>query len=397
MKVIVRSILDRIRFLVRTRSALWIAFVGLVLALLPYVPRWPKWASLLIGLAGLALAAWSMFWEAWVQARVSRDYRLVERNPVFQVLPKVASPTSQVIETTRGHMVHDPVVDARLSGGWTARWDPRKYELPEKLREVAPYVLDKTTSGHWNFNGLCVRLSSDLNGSSSQDVWFQPASFFDHLCSNELMRWEVAPKGESWDIRHEFFLDREDQLNSVSNSRLANIVGCSTLAITTDDKVLVVGQTTGNHSSGGLLAPSGSGSLEPMDVHDGWGLEEVVLNGAVRELVEETGLDLTQVAGSRLTMFGRWLEKGGKPEFFCITALTVDARTADVHRRATKSEEKLYVADVEWLDLAGINQHEAVATRSSLPLTAALAALDQALAAEPGLLDKLRASRNPVM
>ena len=52
---------------------------------------------------------------------------------------------------------------------------------------------------------------------------------------------------------------------------------------------------------------------------------------------------------------------------------------------------------MEWLDLAGINQHEAVATRSSLPLTAALAALDQALAAEPGLLDKLRASRNPVM
>ncbi|GAA2105421.1 hypothetical protein GCM10009823_30830 [Brevibacterium salitolerans] len=75
------------------------------------------------------------------------------------------------------------------------------------MRETAPYILRKTTDGSMPFNGPCVRMLGDLREDGSHITPFQPAGFFDHLCSNELMRWEIAPDGQSWGVRREYLYD----------------------------------------------------------------------------------------------------------------------------------------------------------------------------------------------
>jgi 8-oxo-dGTP pyrophosphatase MutT (NUDIX family) len=66
------------------------------------------------------------------------------------------------------------------------------------------------------------------------------------------------------------------------------VVGISTLAMTTDDNVVLLVQSHRNTASPLLVAPAGSGSLEPRDITGT--LADTVRTGVERELREETGL-----------------------------------------------------------------------------------------------------------
>ena len=106
-------------------------------------------------------------------------------------------------------------------------------------------------------------------------------------------------------------------------------------------------QARGNIYSPDELAPSGSGGA---DWHDldliPVSLQEFVIRASEREFCEECGLgnpNLLRAAGklqSRVIGFARVIERGGKPEFFCVTLY--DGPSTDMKR---KGIEEVFVAN----------------------------------------------------
>jgi hypothetical protein len=199
------------------------------------------------------------------------------------------------------------------------------------------------------------------SSSGSRPLRLMQTSFFMQVCSAELCQYVVVDRvtREEKDIRRMELVDRSGRLVTLAASRLANNIGISTLAFTSDDLLLVVTQSQRNVASQGLLAPSGSGTLEPGDltaVGDAASLQDVLVHGMERELCEETGISIDDVFKTRVVGFGRWLERGAKPEFFAVTRLKIPA--ADVDGARISSGEKIYTEGVDaiFVDLDRLRQ-----------------------------------------
>lgn len=242
--------------------------------------------------------------------------------------------------------------------------DPTPYRLPAELREVAPVALRTMRAGRVIFDGPMLGLRDDLLPAvpgESRPLRLLQTSFFKQVCSAELCQYRIVDRmtGEERDIRREELVDPSGRLVTLSASRLANNIGISTLAFTADDLLLVVHQSQRNVASARLLAPSGSGTLEPDDLTaagTGAFLQDVLAHGMERELCEETGVGVDDVLETRVIGFGRWLERGAKPEFFGVTRLKILAK--DIIAAKISAGEKLYTERVSavFVDLVRLRQ-----------------------------------------
>ncbi|HEY2523040.1 MAG TPA: hypothetical protein VGJ19_23215 [Streptosporangiaceae bacterium] len=75
-----------------------------------------------------------------------------------------------------------------------------------------------------------------------------------------------------------------------------------------------------------------------------------------RELCEETGVGVDDVLETRVIGFGRWLERGAKPEFFGVTTLKILAK--DVAAAKISAGETIYTERVSavFVDLPRLRQ-----------------------------------------
>lgn len=207
-------------------------------------------------------------------------------------------------------------------------------------------------------NAAVLGLGSDLPGEHEDcGVTLRRAQYFDFFCSNVLAPYDVHEAGRrSLALRgRDLIVDRRGRLRNLKSSRLANVIGVSTLAFTTDGRLLVVAQTKDNVGSPGLLAPSGSGALEPQDVPPPSAaptLQEIIRNGAERELQEECNVEPAEIEDTDLLGYGRWLSRGATPEFCAITLLNVSGDR--VLGRSVRRAERPYVGEVMLVDLAPI-------------------------------------------
>jgi 8-oxo-dGTP pyrophosphatase MutT (NUDIX family) len=171
------------------------------------------------------------------------------------------------------------------------------------------------------------------------------ARFFDAQCSNEMCTLRITHRetGGEFDPRQALLTSADGRLRTIGESTLADCIGISTLAVTADGALVMVRQTSRNVASALLLAPAGSGSLDPRDLgHDhAKTLQDIARRGMERELCEETGIRPDEIRGTRVTGFARWLERGAKPEFFGITELSATTGDLARHRRLA-SDERLY-------------------------------------------------------
>jgi hypothetical protein len=297
-------------------------------------------------------------------------------------------------------LVSDAIDKAIIGGGMTARLDDEPYRLPKALKASARYVLPVRNHGRLVFNGKIIGMHGDPlppGPSPASPIRLHVARFFDAQCSNEMCTLRIAHRdtGEEFDPRHALLTDASGHLNTLAESTLADCVGISTIAFTADGALVLVRQTSRNVASALLLAPSGSGSLDPCDLgHDSsQTLQDIVRRGMERELCEETGIRPDEIRGTRITGFARWLERGAKPEFFGITELS--ATTSDLAvRRHIASDERLYTGGTLTLtiDIAALGRELASGTEllsapslperikedGSLPLLLALRAAAQA-------------------
>jgi hypothetical protein len=100
-------------------------------------------------------------------------------------------------------------------------------------------------------------------------------------------------------------------------------------------------------------------TLEPADLMaagDHASLQDVLVHGMQRELCEETGIGLDDVLETRVIGFGRWLERGAKPEFFAVTRLKIPA--AHIPDLKISSGEKIFTdgAHAFFVDLDQLRQ-----------------------------------------
>jgi 8-oxo-dGTP pyrophosphatase MutT (NUDIX family) len=190
-------------------------------------------------------------------------------------------------------------------------------------------------------------------------VTLHVARFFDAQCSNEMCTLRIAHRetGEELDPRRRLLTNANGQLCTLAESALADGVGTSTIAFTADGQLVLVRQSRHNTASALLLAPSGSGSLDPRDLRPPGLLQDVLRRGMERELREETGIRSDEIRTTHVTGFARWLERGAKPEFFGITELNATAKDLSPGR-SLASDERRYTGGTFTMsvDLSSLGQ-----------------------------------------
>ncbi|MDX2974452.1 hypothetical protein [Kribbella solani] len=313
----------------------WAVVTGTVLSLIGVLALGVE--SLGTGVIAVVLAVVGLIplVSDWVKVRQELQDLYSLDHPVPDV---VLEGDWQLVRCAQGRVVTSPSVDRSLDRPVVV--DSRPYRLPPDLAAVKPTVIalarsQRSRTAAPPFDGLNVGLCDDPDPTGGA-VRLQPVRYFDMMASNYLAghQWLSRSLGRPVaDITQRLISD-DGRLIALNSTGLGNQVGVSTVALTTDGWMLLVHQGVASRSSAGLVAPSGSGSLEPLDLVGRDRLSDVVAAGMERELREELGLVSTAMRDVRIETqvrgYGRWLEKGAKPEFYGVTRIHAELRDLDL-------------------------------------------------------------------
>lgn len=226
---------------------------------------------------------------------------------------------------------------------------PRAYTVPPELqphsKRFLKHVLRNPALFGKRFNGPCLGWNTNFEDDAwtSGDIEVMQARHFDMIQSDLLAAYDVEiDEHRVLELGRSLFIDRHGALRNFRGSWLLNLIGASTIAVTTDGQLVQTEQTSSNQDSRDLLAPSGSGSAERQDFlgRDAVPISAFATAAATRELTEEVNLDAAMVGDTFFLGFGRWLQNAGRGELLCVTFLTVDSDT--VNRRPVRTAERVY-------------------------------------------------------
>jgi 8-oxo-dGTP pyrophosphatase MutT (NUDIX family) len=369
----IRSRYDYSFFQVTNEWPIVLSIAGVVLGAVTILP---STVGIVLGAIAFVLGLGAFLRDLIELRRRWSDYEfsaIAAPFPTRIIPPPAAYPDAFYLHVPgRGSALVSNAIDRFVAGkDIPAELDEEPYRLPKALRASARYVLPVCNHGRLVFNGKVIGMHGDPvppGPPPAPPIRLHVAQFFDAQCSNEMCTLRIThhQTGEQFDPRHALLANASGHLNTLSESTLADCVGISTIAVTTDGALVLVRQTSRNIASAMLLAPSGSGSLDPRDIGHKT-LQDTVRHGMERELCEETGIRPDEIRTTHVTGFARWLERGAKPEFFGLTELS--ATSSDLaERRHLASDERLY-------------------TGGTLTMTADVAALGRELAVGIDLLD----------
>lgn len=345
----------------------------------------PSAAGLLLSIVALGLGAMSFTREIRLLRRRWTGFEFTTIAAPFPVdeLPPPAAYPGAVYLSMRGRgtvLVSDAIDQSLWDNNHEVVLAEEPYRLPMTLKATAPHVLPLRARGRLLFNGNVIGMRGEplpISGARPAPIRLHRARFFDAVCSNELgtLRITQSNTGAEYDLRKAELTDSAGALRSLSSSELADLVGISTVAFTADDKLITVRQSALNAVSDLLLAPAGSGSLEPRDLVAPDGsprqmLHDTVRAGMERELCEESSVQPAEIASTQVVGFARWMERGAKPEFFGLTRLTVDSGTLAGRRPA--GGERLYSAGLTLLEVDLLALAEELASGADLAEATAL-------------------------
>lgn len=330
-------------------SARWVllstvlAAVG-VIGIFVSIPAWINWLLAAISLVLLAI-------DIGRYKRERRRTSFIERpmEAFDDVVNKLASDDRWNIITVHGQtFIHDKEM-SRLIGerSLTAALRPEPYVLPSELKALGGrFRRERVAKNSSIFNGPGLGWASGVAEPPAEGgrVELVRGTFFDRLASDYFAAVDTRRDGAETVIAgRRLFIDRNEELRDFEVSWLFNGIGVSTLAITSDGMFVITEQSVRNVGERGLLAPSGSGSLEPKDFGSDVtrDVAQLCLAGAERELREEASIEPVDIASSHFLGFGRWLNKAASPEVFAVTLLNADSH--EVRRRKRRQEERVYV------------------------------------------------------
>lgn len=274
---------------------------------------------------------------------------------------RLCLPRKKTFDVALSEDVNKALVSLESSG----KGDEIKFEIAEDENwtpegiglELLPYAIGRNPSGI-AFNGEKLRLSTDLLLTADglpRKLEVHKTKYFYSLSTNELSYVKIFRQGtgtmkddneERVDYDGTQFFVRDNTLKKLGNStcNCSNHVGVSTIAITSDNQIILVKQSSRNLQNSGLLMTSGSGSVDWSDVKKqrNKSFLAIIRQAAERELIEECGLDPKRVTLKTYVIgFARLINRGGKPEFFCVTKIN---RTVDQMIQNHTLEEKHFTA-----------------------------------------------------
>ena len=319
----------------------------------------------------LQLKGWpELSTDEFPETLVSFDYRNEELGVhLIRSMSKAYRATDERFTSyVNGQGVHHPGLNLKiLRASLSAEKLPVKIGpkfLAYRANDVADCQLlnfaksQKTAGGAKLFNSKKVRLSSSIKIGDKAAIYISETDYCSSLVTDQLSFQQIYhdedPKRWVYDGLSYFIDATTSKLLPLEHAnKMSNQLGASTIAFSRDGTLLLVQQTRSNAQSVGLIAPSGSGSLDWEDVGLDKDLFSIVATGAARELVEECGLDIKEtefdhtissdvVARKFLRIFGfsRMVHRGGKPEFYCISVLPFDA--FEIQEAKLAKDEKDY-------------------------------------------------------
>lgn len=141
-------------------------------------------------------------------------------------------------------------------------------------------------------------------------------------------------------------------------SDFSDHIGVSTLLCTADGWVLVFYQSTGAAYASGKAVPSGSGSLDYADYKPGEDFRQMIIRGAERELMQESSMNKLMKRSNadvhlttQVLTYYRDMDRGGKPEFCCITF--VDKDKDNLHEYISANTDELELRKEEFYRITG--------------------------------------------
>ncbi|TLX45313.1 hypothetical protein C1E24_19735 [Pseudoalteromonas phenolica] len=128
-------------------------------------------------------------------------------------------------------------------------------------------------------------------------------------------------KNKNTSASSKMLLEHFSQNENISFSH----IGVSILAKTSDDYLVVLRQGTDQLQSSGLIAPSGSGSVDWNDIENSKSdnLIDLLKHAMCRELSEECNIDYRHIRRNKVKLIGhfQWVIRAYKPEFIGICQL----------------------------------------------------------------------------
>lgn len=297
------------------------------------------------------------------------------------------------------------------AGDITLKWDAeRREEIISRLRPEADFLKDvlvwrynsarnSDSDGAMFGNDLKIGLGDTITPGVTQLTLFQ-TSYYLSFVTNDLCTFDVEdisnrayPQSRWLCVDHFPVDDRErsaqPRIKSLEASMLSNHIGGNTIAFTRDRRLVLRRQARAMRSVG-LLAPTGSGSLDYRDCRsERHTLGQLVIAGMTRELLEENhapGQTIIDWAGdTRIIGFFRWLGKGGLPGFLGITRVSVDSHHLQPNTSEVDSPSK---HSLDWPAESATELHDSICQLLespflSVPLFANLHVLKVLLEAEP--------------
>lgn len=234
-----------------------------------------------------------------------------------------------------------------------------KYELPKEYTDILRFSLDKKlNSGRRFFNATKYRLYSSINVNTTE-VKFQKTKYFYSFATNENALKRIRSRRSlafKFDGGNALF-DDEGKLLSNEASYQSNHIGASTLAFTKDGYVIIGKQGNENNINGGRIVPSGSGSITVHDLRKN--LEDTAVANMDRELREECGIHESIKVDTKLIAYGRFVNRGFKPDFFGISFIDATKEELSSEKDDGELAHKSFVkvSDLEELKDA-IHKHE---------------------------------------
>lgn len=157
----------------------------------------------------------------------------------------------------------------------------RKQKLNEDQKNALYRIVkEKIAQGKNIFNGSLVRLKTDMflkemqDGTSSKKIFgekyvtVQKTDYFSNIATNDqiymqMFKYDFSSVYKGKDAT----VDENYRLYNLSDSPAANIIGATTLAVTTNGKFIINSQNDSrNDVNNGCLVPSGSGSADFEDL-----------------------------------------------------------------------------------------------------------------------------------
>ncbi|WP_343785110.1 hypothetical protein [Alkalibacillus silvisoli] len=206
-----------------------------------------------------------------------------------------------------------------------------------KNREIlTPFLQYKYYNSRKNnqlfFNESKLCMSSDINPSRSYIKCYR-SDYFNSFLTNEIST-SVLKRVEDATIIYDasnFFPCEYNKakglyyLQPIDKCEMNNHIGISTLAVTTDNYLVIRKQATTSQQNINKYVPTGSGSCDWSDMQKDSFCSTIEF-AMKRELWEENGgkelnVSVNEFGETKILGFYRWLQRGGKPEFVGITKL----------------------------------------------------------------------------